>query len=176
MIRFNTTLDGWDKYDGSGWDTHKTATLTGADSQTSEPMDFVYDPVRAKYLSSQHMAKYWVAQTVATDDYINWAAIFPADVGDIMPYNGTITAMTAYVSDINLCARHVSVYVGATENTQVMTLGIGTSDNAYTLTKTNINLNFAAGNNIRIRMRYSAGTSSRQWASFNLIMYYKWRI
>jgi hypothetical protein len=175
--RWNTTLGGFDSYDGVNWDTHSTASLTGADSIASEPINFVYDTTRSKYLSQATMSQYYIATTVATNDFITWDSIFSSDVGLIMPYNGCITGWGVYITNINTCARNVSVYVGATENTgQFLIGGTGTNTGAYSLTKTNANLNFSAGNNIRVQMRFAAGTTGHGWTNMNLIMYYKWRI
>lgn len=184
-IRWNTTLTGtnttgaWDTYDGAGWDTHAYVQIPGADAVLSESMHFVYDTTRSKYLTSSQQKSYYIAASVATNDYINWDSQFSTDFGDMMPYNGTITGFSVYVTNINKCIRSVSVYTGpasATENTGIYTFGSTTSTTSFQGSKTNVNLDFAAGDKIQVRMRFSSGTTGNAWTNMNLIMFYRWRL
>ncbi len=180
-MRFNNLLHGWDVSNGTNWATYTFSSLTGYDNVVSEEMPFVWDTTRSKFLSAQHMHVQYQSLSVTSNAFVYPSNLaYSSDVGTIMPYNGTITGFTVYVSDINKCIRSVTVYTGpasaSVANLSVFTFGNTSSTSAYYVSQTNINLNFAAGDNIRIQLPFSSGTSGNPWTNMNLVMYYKWRI
>jgi len=174
-VRWNTTLAGWDFYDGTNWDTHRYSSLTGSDSVASEQMHFIYDTTRSKFLSDTVQFINFQSLSMGTDDFI-WpgATLFSADVGTMMPYPGTVTGITAYASNVNKTFRSFSVYIESTENTNQLSFGNAASVAAQA-SATNLNIDFNAGQKILLRTRLVSGTTGNKWTNLNLVLFYKWR-
>lgn len=181
MTRFNTELDKLEFYNGTTWivvdNDYRLSTITGADGQVSEPMLFIWHAARNRFISDSSTALLMFATSVYSDDYIFYDVALPADVGYIAPYNGVIVGATAYSSNVNRVYRNVSAYVGTTEYPNLLAMG-STSAVAQTVTNTDTNVPFNAGQNIRFRMRYVSGSSSTSRPMDNIMItaYIKWRI
>jgi hypothetical protein len=148
-------------------------SITGADESLSGPIPFVYDASRSNFLSSTMEHIGFSATSVATDDYIPSGASI---VGVVLPFDGTIVTATGTTSNSNSCGRSLSIYINGVETATGYILGGSGLSGMQTSTKTDLNIQFNAGDVIQARMRYDSGSTRKNtWTNFSLNVFYKWR-
>lgn len=179
MIRYNSETGYYEVYQNGAWRTLLasqsailTAQLTGQDGATSEPLAFIFDTTRSKNLSIETAQYVFSDNSMASNDFILIASNLNAAVGYVLPYDGTIIRITAYSNNGNGSSKNMSVYLDDTEFAGQLTIGAA-SNVPVTATNTDVNIDFSAGNLLRLRARAGSGGSVLSPA---FSVFVKWRV
>lgn len=180
LVRYNDTLNCLEAYvDGSWICLFGAATqlqllsITGADSQDSELMPFFEDDTRSdKVLSVESNTFNWNESTVSNNDWLQPGSVNDSDSGYIMPYDGTVVRVTAHTEDANGNTKGIKLYVGNSNSTAGGTV-VTTLSGASQASDTNsdVDIDFSAGDKIRLRGDSSGGTIQDTVAT----VWVKWR-
>lgn len=182
MIRYNSTLTCLEAFVDGAWtclvsaDGVSLEQIIGADSETSEPMLFIVDITRSnKLLSAESSSFSWGESTVGNDDWLELEGISDADSGYIMPYDGTIVRATGHTADDNGNTKSINMFIGDANGTGASAGTAGTfpgTNVQSTFETTNLDLNFSAGDKIRLRGDSASGTIQDTVAT----LWVKWRV
>lgn len=181
FIRYNTTLDCLEAYIAGAWECLQMADpgggvatfqITGSDTVLSEPMAFVTDTTRSSKVLSVEATNLDFGHDAPDAD--SWFRPgnkhLDKDInGYILPYDGTVIRMSAHCANVKSNTKNLSVYINATETTNVVTLTTAAEDQDEA---TGVNINFSAGDKLRIRARNGTGGRIEETV---VAVWVKWR-
>jgi len=148
-----------------------TAVTTPADDQI---LLAYTDATRAsKVLSVESHTFQWADNKISNNDWLKIGSAGDADSGWVMPFDGTIVGVTAHTEDTGGGNTYgIDLYIGAVDNAAnpiaTLTGGADISDTDPTL-----NIDFSAGDKLRLRGDQSVGTGDMQDTTVALLV--KWR-
>lgn len=160
MLRYNTTLNCLEAYIDGSWvclvdtdtiGTFQTLQITGADSETSEPMAFITDTTRSnKILSIESSTFLWAEASVSNHDWIQIGNAIDSSNGYIMPYDGTVIRATVQTESGPGASdtMELDLYINNSNEGAILSL-TGTGDQQDE--NTDLNLDFSAGDKLRMR-------------------------
>lgn len=181
FIRYNTTLDCLEAYIAGAWECLQMADpgggvatfqITGSDTVLSEPMAFVTDTTRSSKILSVESTNLDFAHDAPDVD--SWFRPgnkhIDQDInGYIVPYDGTVIRMTVHCAKVKSNDKNLSIFINAVETTSVVGLtGAGEDQDEAT----GVNIDFSAGDKIRVRSRNGTGGRMEETAS---AIWVKWR-
>ncbi len=134
-----------------------TFQITGSDAVLSEPMAFVTDTTRASKILSVESNEFDFGHDAPGNN--SWFRPGNNQSGNalngyIMPYDGTVIRLSTHTAKAKSNTKNISVFINAIETTNVVTLtGAGEDQDEAT----NVNIDFSAGNKLRVRARNGLG-------------------
>lgn len=169
VITYNGTTNVWA---APADDDISTFQITGSDSALSEPMAFVTDTTRSNKILSVESNNFDFAHDAPDAD--SWFRPgnkhIDKDIsGYILPYDGTVIRMTTHCADAKSNTKNLSVYISSTETTSVVILtGAGENQDEAT----DVNIDFSAGDKLRVRARNGSGGRMNETV---VAIWVKWR-
>lgn len=181
MVRYNSSLSAIEYYSNSAWNQISDAAvlqrnILGADGASSGPTLFLADTTRSsKILSIMSTGFNFAMNSINNDDWILYSNQLTSTAGIIMPYAGTVIALTFQAVNAFNNRKNISVYVNNTENTAALYAnGLATSG-AYSVTDTNVNIDFNAGDKLRLRARSGGSPGTGNMQNVIVTLFVKWR-
>jgi hypothetical protein len=181
MIRYNSTMSAIEYYSNSNWTPITNAnviqrSINGADGASSGPTLFTADSTRAsKILSVASTCFVFAMNSINADEWILFNNQLTSTAGLIMPYAGTVIALTFAAVNAFGNRKNISVYVNDTEYPGALYANGLSISGEYKTTDTNVNIDFAAGDKLRMRARSGGSTGNGNMQNVLLTMYVKWR-
>jgi len=149
------------------------STFVSVNTPTEDQTLLSYvDATRAsKVLSVESHTFLWSDTQVDDNDWIDIGKTGDANIGWIMPMNGTVVGASAYTVDANSNTYAIDLYIDAVDSGPVVTLtGVGADSDS----DPSLNLNFTAGQRLRLRGDQTAGTSDMDDTTVAIMV--KWRV
>jgi hypothetical protein len=147
-------------------------TFTAVTTPAEDQILLAYtDAVRSKVLSVESHTFQWADNKIKDNDWIKVGSAGDADSGWVMPFNGTIVNVTAHTEDTgggNTYA--LDLYIDAVDSgpVAILTGGANAQD-----TNPLLNIDFDAGEKLRVRADQTAGIGDMQDTTIALLV--KWR-
>ncbi len=175
MMRYNTSYNNIEAYVANSWANVATFTtnltidqIRGYDNAVSEPMLFVGDTTRSKVLSVAESVYTYQMNSLNNQSWVLPNTSLNSTSGYVMPYDGTIVRLTAYIGATNNNSMALAVYVNSTEYTGQLTTG----KTGSSFVNSAVNLDFSAGNLLRLQSIISSG-GNVQYVTIGMTV--KWR-
>ena len=165
----NRKMTGQEMADG-------TATILGIETLTfdtfgSQTLLAYTDSGRSKVLSVESHTFQWSDNKVSDNDWLRIGQASDADSGWVMPYDGTLVGMTAHTENTGGGNTFdIDLYIDAVDSGPIATLTGGANAED---TDTTLDINFAAGDKLRLRADQTAGTGDMGDVTVALLV--KWR-
>lgn len=121
-----------------------------------QPIPTFSDTTRSKQLSVESPSYLFAEAYLSDSDWIQIGDASDSDSGYIMPFNGTVVGMSAHCENDNGSSKGIWLYINTTNQGTIGSFGGVGSNSSFNVT--NVNINFSAGDRIRLRANTTGGS------------------
>lgn len=114
------------------------------------------DTTRSKQLSVESPSYMFAEAYLSDSDWIQIGSASDSNSGYIMPFDGTVISMSAHCENDNGASKGIWLYINTTNQGTIGSFGGVGSNSSFNIT--NVDINFSAGDRIRLRANTTGGS------------------